>query len=72
MGPQDPVTLARINAGVQIGGGLLLASGKMPRVASAALACTVVPGSLGPFSALLGVMVWILRCCCGAGYFGPR
>lgn len=47
MVPQDPVTLARINAGVQIGGGLLLASGKMPRVASAALACTVVPGSLG-------------------------
>ena len=45
--PQDPVTLARLNAGVQIGGGLLLASGKMPRVASAALACTVVPGSLG-------------------------
>jgi uncharacterized membrane protein YphA (DoxX/SURF4 family) len=34
--PQDPVTLARINVGVQIGGGLLLASGKMPRVASAA------------------------------------
>ena len=47
MVPQDPVTLARINAGVQIGGGLLLASGKMPRVASVALACTVVPGSLG-------------------------
>ena len=45
--PQDPVMLARLNAGVQIGGGLLLASGKMPRVASAALACTVVPGSLG-------------------------
>ncbi len=47
MVPQDPVMLARFNAGVQIGGGLLLASGKMPRVASAALACTVVPGSLG-------------------------
>ena len=45
--PQDPVMLARLNAGVQIGGGLLLASGKMPRVASAALAFTVVPGSLG-------------------------
>ena len=43
--PQDPVTLARLNAGVQIGGGLLLASGKMPRVASAALACTVVPAA---------------------------
>src|ERR1700738_4052691 len=45
--PQDPETLARITAGVQIGGGLLLASGKLPRVASAALALTVVPGSLG-------------------------
>ncbi|MCW2649218.1 MAG: DoxX family protein [Mycobacterium sp.] len=45
--PQDPETLARVNAAVQIGGGLLLASGKLPRVASAALALTVVPGSLG-------------------------
>jgi len=45
--PQDPETLARVNAGVQVGGGLLLASGKLPRVASAALALTVVPGSLG-------------------------
>jgi gas vesicle protein len=32
---------------VQIGGGLLLASGKLPRLASAALALSVVPGSLG-------------------------
>jgi len=32
---------------VQIGGGLLLASGKLPRLASAALAFTVIPGSLG-------------------------
>ncbi|HEX9177446.1 MAG TPA: DoxX family protein [Mycobacterium sp.] len=45
--PQDPMTLARVTAGVQIGGGLLLATGKLPRLASAALACTVVPGSLG-------------------------
>ncbi|HZA09049.1 DoxX family membrane protein [Mycobacterium sp.] len=45
--PSDPETFARINAFVQIGGGLLLASGKLPRVASAALACTVIPGSLG-------------------------
>ena len=41
------MTLARITAGVQIGGGVLLATGKLPRLASAALACTVVPGSLG-------------------------
>jgi uncharacterized membrane protein YphA (DoxX/SURF4 family) len=45
--PQNPATLARVTAAVQIGGGLLLASGKLPRLASAALACTVVPGSLG-------------------------
>ena len=44
---QDPESLARVTAGVQIGGGLLLASGKLPRLASAALALTVVPGSLG-------------------------
>jgi uncharacterized membrane protein YphA (DoxX/SURF4 family) len=45
--PQNPETLARVNAAVQIGGGLLLASGRLPRVASAALAFTVIPGSLG-------------------------
>jgi uncharacterized membrane protein YphA (DoxX/SURF4 family) len=45
--PSDAEKVARINAAVQIGGGLLLASGKLPRVASAALALTVVPGSLG-------------------------
>jgi uncharacterized membrane protein YphA (DoxX/SURF4 family) len=45
--PSNAETVARINAGVQIGGGLLLASGKLPRLASAALALSVVPGSLG-------------------------
>jgi len=45
--PSDPETVARINAAVQVGGGLLLATGKLPRIASAALAFTVVPGSLG-------------------------
>ena len=45
--PEDAVTFARINAGVQIGGGVLLATGKLPRLASAALAFTVIPGSLG-------------------------
>jgi uncharacterized membrane protein YphA (DoxX/SURF4 family) len=45
--PQDPETLARVTAAMQIGAGLLLASGKLPRLASAALACSVVPGSLG-------------------------
>src|SRR6201999_2342771 len=41
--PSDPQTVAQVNAAVQIGGGLLLATGKLPRVASAALALTVLP-----------------------------
>jgi uncharacterized membrane protein YphA (DoxX/SURF4 family) len=43
----DPETFAQINAAVQIGGGLLLATGKLPRLASAALAFTVLPANLG-------------------------
>jgi uncharacterized membrane protein YphA (DoxX/SURF4 family) len=50
--PSNAETVARVNAAVQIGGGLLLATGKLPRAASAALALTVVPGSLG------GHMFW--------------
>ncbi|PXX08367.1 DoxX family protein [Mycolicibacterium moriokaense] len=45
--PSNAETVARVNAAVQIGGGVLLATGKLPRLASAALALTVVPGSLG-------------------------
>ncbi|TDO11961.1 putative membrane protein YphA (DoxX/SURF4 family) [Mycobacterium sp. BK086] len=45
--PSDPETFAKITAAVQIGGGLLLASGRMPRFASAALAATVIPANLG-------------------------
>jgi len=45
--PSNAETVARVNAAIQIGGGLLLASGRLPRVAAAALALTVVPGSLG-------------------------
>ena len=45
--PSDPQTVAQVNAVVQIGGGLLLASGKLPRIASAALAFTVLPANLG-------------------------
>jgi uncharacterized membrane protein YphA (DoxX/SURF4 family) len=45
--PSDPETAARINAAVQVSGGLLLATGRLPRIASAALAFTVIPGSLG-------------------------
>jgi uncharacterized membrane protein YphA (DoxX/SURF4 family) len=50
--PSNAETFARINGAVQLGGGLLLATGKLPRMASAALAFTVVPGSLG------GHMFW--------------
>jgi uncharacterized membrane protein YphA (DoxX/SURF4 family) len=45
--PSNAETVARVNGAVQIGGGLLLATGRLPRVASAALALSVVPGSLG-------------------------
>jgi len=45
--PSDPETMARITAAVQVGGGLLLATGRLPRVASAALALTVLPANLG-------------------------
>lgn len=45
--PTNAENFARVNAAVQIGGGVLLATGKLPRLASAALAFTVIPGSLG-------------------------
>lgn len=45
--PSNAETVARVNAGVQIGGGLLLATGRFPRLASLALAASVIPGSLG-------------------------
>jgi uncharacterized membrane protein YphA (DoxX/SURF4 family) len=45
--PANAEAFARANAAVQIAGGLLLASGRLPQVASAALAVTVIPGSLG-------------------------
>ncbi|MGV0046202.1 DoxX family membrane protein [Mycobacterium colombiense] len=48
--PSDPETVAQITAAVQIGGGLLLATGKLPRIASAALAVTVLPANLGTHS----------------------
>ncbi|ORA16911.1 DoxX family protein [Mycobacterium arosiense] len=48
--PSDPETIAQITAAVQIGGGLLLATGKLPRIASAALAVTVLPANLGTHS----------------------
>ena len=44
--PEDPVQLVRINGGVQLVAGSLLALGRMPRLASAALAATLVPTTL--------------------------
>ena len=45
--PRDAETFAKITAAVQIGGGILLATGKVPRLASAALAATVIPANVG-------------------------
>lgn len=44
--PDDPELLAQVNGGVMIGAGLLLALGKAPRLASAALAATIIPTTL--------------------------
>ena len=41
--PQDPGTLVRINAAVQITAGLALATGRMPRLSAMALAASLVP-----------------------------
>ena len=43
----NPETVARISAAAQIGGGVLLASGRLPRLAAAVLAATVIPANLG-------------------------
>ncbi|MCY0939953.1 MULTISPECIES: DoxX family protein [Streptomyces] len=42
----DPLKLARLSGAVQVGAGLLLATGRAPRLASLALAATLVPTSL--------------------------
>jgi uncharacterized membrane protein YphA (DoxX/SURF4 family) len=44
--PEDAQTLVRINAGVQVGAGLLLATGRFPRLAAATLLATLVPTTL--------------------------
>ncbi|MFF6908889.1 DoxX family protein [Streptomyces sp. NPDC012389] len=44
--PEDPENLVRLNGAVQLGAGLLLALGRAPRLASAALAVTLVPTTL--------------------------
>ncbi len=44
--PEDPERLVRLSGAVQLGAGLLLALGRSPRLASAALAATLVPTTL--------------------------
>src|SRR5580692_7482561 len=41
--PQDPATLVRINGAVQLGAGVLLATGKFRRLAAMALIGSVIP-----------------------------
>ena len=45
--PDNPDTVARVTAATQVAGGLLLAAGRVPRIASAALAVAVLPANLG-------------------------
>lgn len=45
--PSNAATVARVNAAAQVAGGLLLALGRAPRLTAAALAVTMIPGSLG-------------------------
>lgn len=44
--PDDPELLTRVNGGVMVGAGILLAIGRLPRLSAAALAATLVPTTL--------------------------
>lgn len=44
--PEDTAQLVRINGAVQLGAGLMFATGRLPRVAAAALAVSLVPTTL--------------------------
>jgi len=45
--PVDPALLVRVNGAVMVVGGLMLSSGRMPRLAAAAMAATLVPTTVG-------------------------
>lgn len=45
--PSDAALVARTTGACQVAGGLLLATGRMPRVSAAILAATVIPANLG-------------------------
>lgn len=47
VGEVDAETLVRVNGGVQLGAGGLLALGRVPRVSALALAASMVPTTLG-------------------------
>lgn len=44
--PEDTEQAVRLNAAIQLGGGVLLASGRLPRLAALALAATLVPTTI--------------------------
>lgn len=44
--PTDTRSLVRINAGVNVGAGLMLATGRLPRLSALALAASLVPSTL--------------------------
>ena len=44
--PDEPEQLVKLNAGVQVGAGVLLILGKLPRLAAAALGASLVPTTL--------------------------
>ncbi len=44
--PTDTRTLVRINAGIKVGAGLMLATGRLPRLSALALAASLVPSTL--------------------------
>ncbi|GAA2498975.1 DoxX family protein [Streptomyces gobitricini] len=44
--PDDPARLVRVNSAVQVGAGLLFATGRLPRLSALALAAGLVPTTL--------------------------
>jgi uncharacterized membrane protein YphA (DoxX/SURF4 family) len=44
--PTDPEVLTKVNGGVMVGAGVLLALGKLPRLSAAALAATIIPTTI--------------------------
>ncbi len=44
--PSDPELLVQVNGAVQVGAGLFMAVGRLPRLAALALACSLVPTTI--------------------------